>query len=174
MSWPHQSPLTQGFSSSIPPLPKSRACDLGSTGVGPQMSSAEAMARPGLSQPVGSDVCSVWETQDSGGIGLSPRVLRYCQAVPATPWPLGWCGLRPYRLQVGTGAQKPITAPPHVGAACVDMLFPGLSCSCFFYSFFNLLLQDAFCWGWQWDWALGRSTCSTPTPSAASPGLTVG
>ena len=32
-------------------------------------------------------------------------VLRYCQAVPASPWSLGWYGVRPYRLQVGTGAQ---------------------------------------------------------------------
>ena len=102
-----------------------------------------------------------------------PRVLRYCQAVPASPWPLGWCTLRLYRLQVGTGAQKLITAPPHVGAARVDMLFPGLSCACVFYSFFNLLLQDAFCWGWQWDWGLGWPV-PTPTPSAASPGPTVG
>ena len=98
-----------------------------------------------------------------------PRVLCYCQAVPASPWPPGWCGLRPSRLRVGTGAQQLITAPPHVGAACVDTLFPGLSSSCVFYLFFNLLLQDAFCQGWRWDWALGRSACSHPQALCSLP-----
>ncbi|CAI9167030.1 unnamed protein product [Rangifer tarandus platyrhynchus] len=85
MSGPHQSPLTQGSSSSILPPPKSRACDPGTMGAGPQMSSAEAMARSGVSRPVGSDVCSGRETRDSEATGLPPGALRSCQAVPASP-----------------------------------------------------------------------------------------
>lgn len=44
----------------------------------------------------------------------------------------------------------------------MDTLFPSLSRSPVFYSFFNLLLQDVFCRGWQWDWALGQSARSHP------------
>ena len=69
---------------------------------------------------------------------------------------------------MGTGAQQLITAPPHAGAARVDTLFPGLSCSCVFYLFFNLLLQDAFCRGVAVGLGLG-TICLFPPPGPLQP-----
>ena len=144
-SWPHWSPLTQGSSSSILLPPSSRAWDFGSKGAVPQMGLAEAMARSGVSQPVGSALSppslfrclsrlrglKFWSNQTLPQ--SAPLPARQCQPIPGCLVP-----------QAASGHWSPGPHPsPSPGWGCPRGHSLSLS-SLLSFPVFNLLLQDAF------------------------------
>lgn len=91
---------------------------------------------------------------------------RQCQPVPGH---LAGVDLGPTGCKWALEPRSSSQPLPTLGLPAWTCSFPRLSCSCVFYSFFNLLLQDEFCGEWQWDWALGRSAFSHPSPPLQPP-----